>query len=156
MSVWVVRHADAKSRGAWPKADELRPLTHKGEEQAAGLPALFGHAPVRRLLSSPAVRCVSTLAPLAHRLGLSVRVDRTLAEGGDPTKAYELLCGLLAKKGDTALCMHGDLIPEILRTAARDGVQFADEPRWPKGSTWVLEADGRRFTSARYLPPPEQ
>jgi len=58
-------------------------------------------------------------------------------------------------KGDAVMCTHGDLVPELLRLASRDGLAVEDAPRWPKGSTWVLESDGSQFTRARYLAPPE-
>ena len=82
MTVFLVRHADAKSRANWPHPDETRPLTRKGGTQADGLVDLLRKHPVRRILSSPAVRCVETVAPLANKLGLEGRGDRhALFEG---------------------------------------------------------------------------
>jgi len=54
------------------------------------------------------------------------------------------------------LCAHGDLIPELLRAAARDGLKLRDEARWAKGSTWLIGWERGRFTEARYLPAPEE
>ena len=155
MTVFLVRHADAKSRANWPHPDETRPLTRKGGAQADGLVDLLRKNPVDRILSSPAVRCVETVAPLATKLGLKVEETDDLFEGSDASAAFDLVRKNSRHKGDLVLCTHGDLIPELLRLASRDGVELVDAPRWPKGSTWAIEGDGDGFTRARYLPPPE-
>ena len=155
MTVFLVRHSDAKSRANWPHPDETRPLTRKGMHQAEGLVDLLLEGPIRRILSSPAVRCVETVGPLASKLGLKVEKTDALFEGASTSKAYDLVCHLAREKGDTVLCTHGDLVPELLRLAARDGVAIEDTPRWPKGSTWALDVAGHHFSKARYLPPPE-
>jgi 8-oxo-dGTP diphosphatase len=155
MTVFLVRHADAKSRANWPQADETRPLTRKGLSQAEGLVELIHEHPIRRVLSSPAVRCVETVTPLANKLGLTIEETDALLEGADPSATYELVRRTAQHKGDAVLCTHGDLVPELLRLASRDGLTVEDAPRWPKGSTWALEIDGKQFTRARYLAPPE-
>src|SRR5689334_4692737 len=136
MTVYLVRHADAKSRANWPHPDETRPLSRKGLHQAEALVDRLVDRPVRRLLSSPAVRCVDTIAPLAGKLGLDVEQTDALFEGASAAKAYDLLQHAARGKGDTVLCTHGDLVPELLRLAARDGLSLEDTPRWAKGSTW--------------------
>src|SRR4051812_14666812 len=78
MGVYLVRHADAKSRSSWPDADHLRPLTKKGQRQARGLIPLYDSVNIRRVLSSPAVRCVATVAPLASKAGLDVQESKAL------------------------------------------------------------------------------
>ena len=155
MTVFLVRHADAKSRANWPHRDETRPLTRKGLHQAEGLVDLLRERPIRRILSSGTVRCVETVAPLANKLALKVEETDALLEGADASKTYGLLRHAIREKGDTVLCTHGDLVPELLRLASRDGLSIEDAPRWPKGSTWALDEDGHHFTKARYLPPPE-
>ena len=57
MTVFLVRHADAKSRAHWQGDDDLRPLSRKGESQAWGLVGQLKGAHIRRILSSPAIRC---------------------------------------------------------------------------------------------------
>jgi 8-oxo-dGTP diphosphatase len=155
MTVFLVRHADAKSRANWPGGDETRPLTKKGVHQAEGLVELLRDREIRRIISSPSVRCVETLTPLASKLGLEIEETQALLEGADTAKAYDLLRRAGGEKGDSMLCTHGDLVPELLRLASRDGLSINDTPRWPKGSTWALETEGHQFTRARYLPPPE-
>jgi phosphohistidine phosphatase SixA len=155
MTVFLVRHADAKSRANWPHADETRPLSRKGIHQSEGLVDLLRDRPIRRILSSPAVRCGETVAPLASKLSIEVEETAALLEGADTAKAYALLRKSGRDKGDAVLCTHGDLVPELLRLASRDGMSIEDTPRWPKGSTWAFEGDGDGLTRARYLPPPE-
>ncbi|HEV3226795.1 MAG TPA: histidine phosphatase family protein [Acidimicrobiales bacterium] len=155
MTVYLVRHADAKSRANWAGDDEKRPLTRKGQTQASGLVDLLRHARVRRILSSPAVRCVHTVEPLASKQGVDIEETDLLLEGADAGVAYDLLRAAADAKGDAVLCTHGDLVPELLRLASRDGLTMVDSPRWAKGSTWAIERDGHRFTKGRYLPPPE-
>jgi 8-oxo-dGTP diphosphatase len=155
MTVFLVRHADAKSRANWPHPDETRPLTRKGLAQADGIVELLRAHPVRRVLSSPAIRCIETVAPLASKLGLDVEESHVLFEGSDAAKTFELVRAAARGDGDVVLCTHGDLIPELLRIVSRDGVNLVDAPRWPKGSTWVIEGEGDGFTRAVYLPPPE-
>src|SRR4051812_41204336 len=112
MTVFLVRHADAKSRANWPHPDETRPLSRKGMHQAEALVDLLRDRSIRRILSSPAVRCVETLAPLADKLGQKAAETDALLEGADAAKAYELLRRAASEKGDSVLCTHGDLVPE--------------------------------------------
>ena len=153
MTVYLVRHAVAMSRRSWKgDDDDLRPLTPKGQRQAAWLADLLHDASVRRMLSSPAVRCVETVRPLAKKLGIRVEATDVLQEGSPVEKAYDLLTRVAAKKGDSVLCAHGDLVPALMESVGRDGAKTGPL-RWAKGSVWSLEWDGRHFSSARYLPP---
>jgi phosphohistidine phosphatase SixA len=156
MTVFLVRHADAKSRANWPHPDESRPLSRKGLGQAEGLVELLRDRQIGRILTSPAVRCVETVAPLANKLATPVEKTDVLLEGADTADAYELLRKVAKGKSDAVLCTHGDLVPELLRMASRDGLALDDAPRWPKGSTWALEVDARGFSRATYLPPPDR
>lgn len=155
MAVYLVRHAVAVGRSGWDGPDRARPLTAKGERQAAALPRLLGSAEVRRILSSPAVRCRDTVLPLAGSRALEVVEAAELAEGADAKAAVGLLSELAGKKGDTVLCTHGDLIPEVLRRLVRDGVRLESELQFAKGSTWELVVADGSVTTGRYHPPAE-
>jgi phosphohistidine phosphatase SixA len=153
MTVYLVRHAVALSRKAWNQEDDdLRPLTPKGERQSAGLAALLNDAPVRRVLSSPALRCVETVRPLAEKLGLRVETTDALQEGAPVEKAYDLLKKVARKKSDSLLCAHGDLVPALIEAVAHDGTKTGPV-RLAKGSIWKLEWGHGGFRSAAYLPP---
>ncbi len=150
--MFLVRHAIALGRSAWDGDDALRPLTKRGERQALGLIDVLAAEPIRRVLTSRAVRCRDTVLPLAMKLGLEVRDDEALFEG-ETRSAVELALEVAGKKGDTVLCSHGDVIPEVLRRLERHGLERNGDLQCAKGSTWRLDWDGERFTHARYEPP---
>ena len=158
MTLLLVRHAEAVSRSAWDGPDVLRPLSAKGRRQASGLVQVLGDQfPMGRLVSSPSLRCVETLSPLAATLCLSLGVSSDLAEGAEAEAAVELgRSGATLPGGEKALvlCSHGDLIPKILEVLQADGLDLGPDPRCQKGSTWVLEGKRRRFATATYIPPP--
>src|SRR5688572_16126305 len=111
MKLYVVRHAHAGSRSSWAGADHDRPLSKRGQRQAAGIAERLAGAGITRLVSSPAVRCVQTLEPLAARLGLPVDADERLLEGASGGDALSLAGELCAGGGEAAvLCSHGDVI----------------------------------------------
>ena len=115
----LVRHARAVGRGAWPGEDPLRPLDPAGEHRAEVLSSLFGAYGVRRLLSSPSVRCAKTLAPYAAEHGLPLRTKDGLSEEGyaaDPKRAMRHLNRLLERGAPAALCSHGPVLPDLLAT----------------------------------------
>ena len=154
MPVYLVRHAKAGNRHDWDGPDRLRPLSRKGRAQADGMARLLGDEPITRVLSSPFVRCVQTVEPLAARSGLAVEEESALAEGASTTRGLKLLRQVAG--GHVVLCSHGDVIPALLDALAfRDGLELPDEFDYPKGSTWVLEANRDRFIAAQYLPPPD-
>lgn len=149
--LYLVRHADAGDRGRTPGPDAERQLSERGRRQAAGLADELADSGVTRLVSSPFRRCVETLVPLAEKLGLEVEVDDRLAEGQGFPGALALAEELRSHRA--VLCSHGDVIPDMLDALARRGMKLKDQPRWQKGSTWVLTRDGDGFSKARYRPP---
>jgi 8-oxo-dGTP diphosphatase len=153
VTVYLVRHAQALSRHDWRQPDDIRPLSPKGDRQANGLVEVLGAEPVMRVLSSPAVRCQATVAPLAHKLGLDVEVFDDLLEGASAARALRVMEVAASNGHDAVVCSHGDVIPDVLRHLAAEGVKILDPLKWAKGSTWALETEGGRFRRARYLPP---
>lgn len=151
MTVWLVRHATAGDRSRWTGSDRLRPVDERGQKQAHALAGLLEGEVFARVLSSPYLRCVQTVEPLAARRGLTVEEHASLAEGAG-AEAVPLLRDLAA--GGAVVCTHGDVVPALLDAiAAEDGVAIPAGAECEKGSAWVLDADGRRFRRARYLPP---
>jgi phosphohistidine phosphatase SixA len=156
MALYLVRHAVAVGRSSWDGDDDRRPLTPKGERQSKALVRLLGDVEVRRIWTSPAVRCVDSVRPLADTLHLEVRTTSALAEGHGVGKAMDLVGDLATKKGSSVLCTHGDLVPEILRRLARAGTSLESELQFAKGSTWELVVDDHhRIRTAHYHPPAE-
>jgi 8-oxo-dGTP diphosphatase len=150
-AVLLIRHAHAGTRGDWLGEDKLRPLTQKGFRQAVSLVRrLDGWAPAR-ILSSPYVRCVQTVLPLADDRGVKVEEVDELAEGAGRA-ALELVRGLADRP--VALCTHGDVIPDVLIALADEHrLDLGPAPHQAKGSTWVLEHHRGRFVKAIYIPP---
>ena len=145
----LVRHAAAGERGG--ADDHKRPLTAKGWAQAEGLVSALAAISLKRILSSPYVRCVQTVEPLAKARGLKIEDEASLAEGGDVDAVLRLMARLAAD--GAALSSHGDVIGAIVDELARQGLISPDEARFSKGSTWLLDYDGDRVKAARYVPP---
>ncbi len=153
MTIYLVRHAKAGERDAWIGDDELRPLSGRGHLQARELLEMFGDAKFDRVISSPYVRCMETVVPLAGARRLAVETSDALAEGA----SLEEVLALVRKSATatTVMCTHGDVIPMLLEHAARHGVDIGPAPQWPKGCTWVLQTDAAgEITNAEYFPPP--
>jgi 8-oxo-dGTP diphosphatase len=104
----LLRHAAAGDRDDWDGDDFHRPLDAKGRRQAAEFVELLRPFGVRRVVSSPYVRCVQTVEPLAAALGLQLEQDERLAEGEDAAAA-----DLLREEG-VVCCTHGDVAEALV------------------------------------------
>jgi 8-oxo-dGTP diphosphatase len=155
MRLYVIRHGAAGNRSDWDKPDDLRPLSGKGRRQADAIADLLASAGINRLVSSPSVRCVQSLEPLAQRLGQPIETDDRLAEGRDGEEALVLADELRQKVDAAAVCSHGDVIPDLLRILKSTTARFKEPLLWPKASTWVVTWDSGRWSKARYIPPPD-
>jgi 8-oxo-dGTP diphosphatase len=121
MTIVLLRHASAGDRHRWLGDDALRPLDERGRTQALELRDRLVSGGVERVVSSPSVRCVETVAPLAAALGIAVETDDRLAEGADPAGARELLTDL--SSGSVA-CTHGDVIAAVTGEFLKKGAAF--------------------------------
>ena len=125
MIVYLVRHARAGHRETWPGEDDtLRPLDERGLRQAETLVAQLADRDFTRILSSPYLRCVQSVEPLAKARGIPVEPVAALAEGAGKAVALELFRSLDAP---AVADVHGDLVEALLGETAK------------KGSTTVLE-----------------
>ena len=93
---------------------------------------------------------MTTVEPLADRLGLKVERDERLLEGATSADVQSLL----HEVDDAALCSHGDVIPLILRQLAEQGMRPAQGLRWAKASAWVVERTPDGWGAGAYVPPP--
>jgi broad specificity phosphatase PhoE len=153
MTIYLVRHAKAGERNAWSDADELRPLSGRGHMQARGLLGVLADARFERVLSSPYVRCMESVVPIASMRRMAIEPADALAEGASLDEAL----ALVRKHAPTGavMCTHGDVMPMLLDYYAARGVDIGPTPQWPKGCTWVLETDAtNEVRTARYVPPP--
>jgi 8-oxo-dGTP diphosphatase len=107
--------------------------------------------PVDRILSSPTDRCRQTVEPLARQRRLPIELHGALAVDGTAE-------GLLALLRDDALrgavlCTHGELIGQVFERLLAGGLRLPGEPRWQKGSVWVLGGPDGRLSQASYIAP---
>jgi len=152
VTVYVVRHAKAGSRRNWSGDDARRPLSAPGRRQADAIADALADAGVTRIVSSPYVRCVQTVEPLAEQTDIPVDVSDALAEGAPLADAVALLDKLARE--DVVLCSHGDVIGELLMHLADHGVRL-DDFRLEKGSTWLLETERGSVVRASYRAAPK-
>jgi broad specificity phosphatase PhoE len=152
-TVHLIRHAKAKNRAEWREQDELRPLTKRGRREAAALAERLADEHVARLVSSPYVRCVPTLEPLALKVDLAIETTALLAEGAAGEAAVALLVSL-AGDGPVACCTHGDVVHEVVGGLASAGVVLDGPREAPVASTWILEIEAGRTVEARFVEPP--
>jgi phosphohistidine phosphatase SixA len=139
MTILLLRHAAAGDRSAWSRDDRLRPLDQRGRRQAEGLPEALASWRVGRILTSPYVRCVETVEPLAERAGLPIEERDELAEGAGRDNALSLIEELGTEP--TVLCTHGDVVIDLLGEKLK------------KGATAVLEPDDE-LRPVLVVPPP--
>jgi phosphohistidine phosphatase SixA len=134
VSLLLIRHAFAGDSSAWEGDDRVRPLDSRGVRQAAGLVPLLAELELEHIVSSPYLRCVQTVEPLARDRGLEIEHEEALAADrlDDVPFVLERLRGQ-----HVAVCTHGDL------------PWLGDRP-FKKGSVWVLDEAGQ---PADYLPP---
>lgn len=156
MSLYLVRHAKAGDRSRWVGDDRQRPLTAKGDTQAAALAVRLAPLCTGHLVSSPYLRCVQTIEPLATAVGRTVRTDERLAEDTGFDGALALIDEL---PDGSVLCSHGDVIPETIAALERRGCLIDGAPDWRKASVWVLTIDRTSgeavVTDAHAWPPPD-
>jgi 8-oxo-dGTP diphosphatase len=152
--LYLVRHAKAGERRLWDGDDLERPLSPKGWKQAEMLASRLAGLDVSELYSSPYVRCVQTLQPLADRLDLEVEIDPRLSE----EEQFEPVLEMLAEVADGAvLCSHGDIIPASIGALDRGGMEIRTPPDWRKASVWVLRRNKHgKIVHATVWPPPVQ
>lgn len=150
--VHIVRHGVAGDRSGWDGPDSDRPLSDKGDAQALALAEQMTGLGIDRILSSPYLRCVQTVQPLADKLGLAVEQVEALAEGPDAGLVEALLDDVARSRA--VLCSHGDVIPVSLEQLEGRGARLRSPRECRKGSTWVVGHDGVGYTDAFYLPPP--
>ena len=144
--VYLIRHAEAGDKRSWRGPDTARPLTELGWRQAGGLTRQLLPYPVSRILSSPARRCEQTMRPLAQQRDVPVELTEALAVDGGVDGLLQVLGA--PELQAAALCTHGELIGQAVTRLLAAGMRVAGldggrgEPRWAKGSIWVLERAG--------------
>jgi broad specificity phosphatase PhoE len=147
----LIRHAHrVKLRGG--RADNG--LSPKGARQAKRvlrqLLREFGRNARPDLVSSPKLRCLETLEPIARKLRIGLEADSLLGEGPrvGPRARRWLAAWKRGRSRLTLACSHGDVLPELLRAAVGAGLDLR------KGAWCVLEWDGKQFRLVTLLQEP--
>jgi 8-oxo-dGTP diphosphatase len=104
----LLRHAAAGDRDRWDGDDFRRPLDARGRRESEALVEVLRPFGVRRVVSSPYVRCVQTVEPLAAALGLPLELDDRLGEG-EGRAALDLI-----QEDGVLSCTHGDVVHELV------------------------------------------
>lgn len=122
MTSVLLRHAAAGHRHDFEHDDHLRPLDARGRRQSENLVELLRPFGVRRIVSSPFVRCVQTVEPLAAALGVELERDERLEEGAPGAAAAALL-----EEDGVLCCTHGDIVEALLGRGLKKGAAVVFE-----------------------------
>jgi len=131
----VLRHGHAVARSEWRGADLDRPLRGSGRHQAAALVSVARTHDIRRVLSSPAARCVQTVAELLDEA--DARIELLPGLGEESTRAQRAFALRavtdLRSGGQNALvCSHRPVLPHLFEElAAAGGPTPPEEPLRP-------------------------
>jgi len=140
--VILVRHAQAERKARWNREESLRPLSRRGELQAAALVRILAKDDVAQAWSSPTVRCRQTLAPLAAERGLEVRDHPLLAKEARPDSVLPWV-----------LCTHGEVFEALLRVGRESGLVVARAMVTEKGAAWRVIGHQDGSMEMEYVPP---
>ncbi|PRZ18396.1 8-oxo-dGTP diphosphatase [Nesterenkonia sandarakina] len=115
----VLRHAKAKPRSSWSRAESERPLAATGKRQARAVERLLICWRPRHLESSPWKRCAETIAPYvkAHRNRATYRKSLTEKRAeAHPERSRARVRRCLELLLPTLICTHRPVLPLILDT----------------------------------------
>lgn len=117
----ALRHAKAVSRSDWDGSDAARPLTDRGLRQAEAIVAPLRAFGIRRIVTSDAVRCMQTVAPLAKKLDRKPVQTELISQDAweDGVSDVRTVIGKRVRAGKPAVvCSHGPVLPGILSELA--------------------------------------
>lgn len=143
----ILRHTKAMRRAMWgnKSRDMDRPLAVAGRQQAIALTEILNAYGVAHVYTSPANRCVSTVAPYAQDFNHQLRLEPMFSEVDfplDTEAALARLAKITTKKAPTVLCTHRPVLPEVLKALAeqfdiKGGAKVFAKPLKP-GEFFVL------------------
>jgi 8-oxo-dGTP pyrophosphatase MutT (NUDIX family)/phosphohistidine phosphatase SixA len=120
----VLRHGKAAPRSE--TVDDLeRPLTTVGTTRAKELIPLLEAYGIRRVVSSPAVRCAQTVEPYAHSISTFLEIDDRLSEDTTALQVGRSVGALLDRKKPVVLCSHRPTLPWVLQAIGVDLAELA-------------------------------
>jgi len=117
----VLRHAKAVSRDDWEGKDAARPLSPRGRKQAQSIVGPLRAFGARKLISSPARRCVKTLQPYAEAVGRKLETTKLISQDAweeGRSDARTVVGARVRARKPAVLCSHGPVLPDILNELA--------------------------------------
>ncbi len=122
----LVRHARAGDRSAWAGDDRERPVDERGRRRADELVELLTQWPLEAIYTSPYLRCVETVQPIAAARGLVPELCDELGEERQMTDGIALVRSLAGR--DALVCGHGGLEHALVAP-----------PKWRKGAVLIVD-----------------
>ncbi len=113
----IVRHGKAVPASSWDGPDTLRPLLHRGHEQAKAIAGGIASYGPRKIYTSTATRCIQTITPVASQFQIRVKESGKLSQArwsADGANARKIIARRLAKGVPVVLCSHGPVIPQLV------------------------------------------
>jgi len=138
----VLRHARAGRKLADRCRDFERGLDRKGREVALRLPRLIEtHLHPEAIISSPFLRCLQTVQPLASDLDLPVDEDDRFTPGSSERSVRQAFLDVPAS---SVVSTHGEVIALL----------FDDRVRCAKGAFWVVDRREGHLSPSLYVEAP--
>ena len=158
----LLRHSGAGRKESWPGDDLLRPLDAEGLRDAQVLARMLGCYARRRVISSPARRCVTTVEPYAALAGLVIETEPAFLAGPSAAAPPDWMLPARQRIEDLAgdpvpavICAHRENLPVLLDwVCARLGAKVPDGPPLEKSAFWVLHIGGGTVASTERHHPP--
>jgi len=139
--VLLLRHASAGERLLSPDIDRFRPLDPAGRADARQLVWALADRKLTRVVTSPLIRCVETVRPLAETRRIVPEQRRELL----PDTSLESVLDLLDELShSTLVCTHREVFQTL----------FAGEVECEEAGAWVLGQLGSLWSPMEYLAPP--
>ena len=117
----TLRHGKAVQAGNWDGPDSTRPLTERGVSQAAGLVETIAAWRPRRIISSTATRCVTTVAPLSAATGIQIKRTDVFSQDAYEHGIADVRSGIgkrVRARKSAVICSHRPVLPAILHEIA--------------------------------------
>lgn len=114
----ILRHAKAKPRSSWTKAEGERPLAATGIRQAQAVKRLLQAWRPMRVVTSPWVRCIATVAPYAKAVDAKVKQVEALTEhrhARSPHKTAAVVEAVFDKQKPVVVCTHRPALPTVIK-----------------------------------------
>jgi phosphohistidine phosphatase SixA len=118
----IVRHAKAKPRSSWSRAEGDRPLAATGRRQAAAVNRLLQAWTPQRVVSSPWVRCVQTISPYVAERSAKLKIVDALTErdaARRPRRTRAAVERVMDKRRPVAVCTHRPVLPLVFDVLSR-------------------------------------